>query len=257
MPLVGPLRVTGRGNDELVAARRSLEHAARRAGAEGGRLDGEQLPGLLAGDDGVVIGVDGQGQSAVLGLNRPTPQSGRTAARATGTARRHPAGFPGRGGSDRPHDGAPPDGRRGAAHSARPTPRPDCWVRTKVGLSCGGPRLRGRNNGLACGSCDRFTPCFRPVLFVTGPQVVNALRLYAGHRWSGCDATGGGAADDGPAVGAPLVIRLGRGAPPRTCGGPPAPRGIAGRNRTASDDSTQRAVAPARHKGARPHQEEL
>ncbi|MGI5136488.1 MULTISPECIES: hypothetical protein [unclassified Streptomyces] len=31
--LVGPLRVTGRSDDELVAARRSLEHAVRRAGA--------------------------------------------------------------------------------------------------------------------------------------------------------------------------------------------------------------------------------
>ncbi len=33
-------------------------------------LDGLALP---IGDDGVVIGVDAQGQPAVLGLNRPTP----------------------------------------------------------------------------------------------------------------------------------------------------------------------------------------
>jgi type VII secretion protein EccE len=46
--LVGHLRVTGRSDDELVAARRSLEHAARRAGAGLARLDREQLPGMLA-----------------------------------------------------------------------------------------------------------------------------------------------------------------------------------------------------------------
>lgn len=46
--LCGHLRVTGRGDDELVAARRSLEDAARRAGAGLNRLDREQLPGVLA-----------------------------------------------------------------------------------------------------------------------------------------------------------------------------------------------------------------
>ncbi|MEV5875507.1 type VII secretion protein EccE [Streptomyces sp. NPDC052101] len=42
------LRVTGRSDDELVAARRALEGAARQAGAGLARLDREQLPGMLA-----------------------------------------------------------------------------------------------------------------------------------------------------------------------------------------------------------------
>ncbi|WP_406174057.1 type VII secretion protein EccE [Streptomyces sp. NBC_00996] len=46
--LSGHLRVTGRSDDELVAARRALEHAARQAGAGLARLDREQLPGMLA-----------------------------------------------------------------------------------------------------------------------------------------------------------------------------------------------------------------
>ncbi|WP_234016745.1 type VII secretion protein EccE [Streptomyces sp. LaPpAH-108] len=46
--LSGHLRVTGRSDDELVAARRSLEGAARHAGAGLARLDREQLPGMLA-----------------------------------------------------------------------------------------------------------------------------------------------------------------------------------------------------------------
>ncbi|MFJ1609797.1 type VII secretion protein EccE [Streptomyces sp. NPDC088253] len=44
----GHMRVTGRSDDELVAARRSLEHAARQAGTGLARLDREQLPGVLA-----------------------------------------------------------------------------------------------------------------------------------------------------------------------------------------------------------------
>ncbi|MEV0126047.1 type VII secretion protein EccE [Streptomyces sp. NPDC050703] len=44
----GHLRVTGRGDAELVAARRSLERAARQAGTGLVRLDHEQLPGMLA-----------------------------------------------------------------------------------------------------------------------------------------------------------------------------------------------------------------
>ncbi|MEV0256311.1 type VII secretion protein EccE [Streptomyces sp. NPDC050732] len=46
--LRGHLRVTGRGDAELVAARRSLEQAARQAGTGLVRLDREQLPGMLA-----------------------------------------------------------------------------------------------------------------------------------------------------------------------------------------------------------------
>lgn len=46
--LCGHLRVTGRGDDELVAARRALDGAARQAGAVLARLDREQLPGMLA-----------------------------------------------------------------------------------------------------------------------------------------------------------------------------------------------------------------
>ncbi|MEU0337292.1 type VII secretion protein EccE [Streptomyces sp. NPDC006193] len=46
--LCGHLRVTGRSDDELVAARRALEEAARRSGAGLARLDREQLPGMLA-----------------------------------------------------------------------------------------------------------------------------------------------------------------------------------------------------------------
>jgi type VII secretion protein EccE len=46
--LVGHLRVTGRSDDELVAARRALEDAARQAGAGLARLDRQQLPGVLA-----------------------------------------------------------------------------------------------------------------------------------------------------------------------------------------------------------------
>ncbi|MEV7815933.1 type VII secretion protein EccE [Streptomyces flaveolus] len=46
--LCGHLRVTGRSDDELVAARRALEGAARQAGAGLTRLDREQLPGMLA-----------------------------------------------------------------------------------------------------------------------------------------------------------------------------------------------------------------
>ncbi|MEV6805796.1 type VII secretion protein EccE [Streptomyces sp. NPDC051132] len=46
--LCGHLRVTGRSDDELVAARRALEDAARRSGAGLARLDREQLPGMLA-----------------------------------------------------------------------------------------------------------------------------------------------------------------------------------------------------------------
>ncbi|WP_425588985.1 type VII secretion protein EccE [Streptomyces similanensis] len=46
--LCGHLRVTGRSDDELVAARRSLEDAARQVGAQLARLDREQTPGMLA-----------------------------------------------------------------------------------------------------------------------------------------------------------------------------------------------------------------
>ncbi|MFI2435082.1 type VII secretion protein EccE [Streptomyces sp. NPDC018693] len=46
--LCGHLRVTGRGEEELAAARRALEGAAREAGVGLARLDGEQLPGMLA-----------------------------------------------------------------------------------------------------------------------------------------------------------------------------------------------------------------
>lgn len=46
--LCGHLRVTGRSDDELVAARRALEGAARQSGAGLTRLDREQLPGMLA-----------------------------------------------------------------------------------------------------------------------------------------------------------------------------------------------------------------
>ncbi|MFB7599507.1 type VII secretion protein EccE [Streptomyces sp. NPDC056160] len=46
--LCGHLRVTGRSDDELVAARHALEGAARQAGAGLSRLDREQLPGMLA-----------------------------------------------------------------------------------------------------------------------------------------------------------------------------------------------------------------
>ncbi|MGW7786664.1 type VII secretion protein EccE [Streptomyces tricolor] len=46
--LCGHLRVTGRSDDELVAARRALETAARQSGAGLSRLDREQLPGMLA-----------------------------------------------------------------------------------------------------------------------------------------------------------------------------------------------------------------
>ncbi|WP_121716232.1 type VII secretion protein EccE [Streptomyces sp. E5N91] len=44
----GHLRVTGRSDDELVAARRALQDAARRSGTGLARLDREQLPGVLA-----------------------------------------------------------------------------------------------------------------------------------------------------------------------------------------------------------------
>lgn len=44
----GHLRVTGRSDDELVAARRALQDAARRSGIGLARLDREQLPGVLA-----------------------------------------------------------------------------------------------------------------------------------------------------------------------------------------------------------------
>lgn len=44
----GHLRVTGRSDDELVAARRALQAAARHTGAGLARLDREQLPGMLA-----------------------------------------------------------------------------------------------------------------------------------------------------------------------------------------------------------------
>ncbi|WP_431986320.1 type VII secretion protein EccE [Streptomyces griseoflavus] len=46
--LCGHLRVTGRSDDELVAARRAVEEAARGTGAGLARLDREQLPGMLA-----------------------------------------------------------------------------------------------------------------------------------------------------------------------------------------------------------------
>ncbi|MCH0560855.1 type VII secretion protein EccE [Streptomyces sp. MUM 16J] len=46
--LCGHLRVTGRSDDELVAARQALEEAARQAGAGLARLDREQLLGVLA-----------------------------------------------------------------------------------------------------------------------------------------------------------------------------------------------------------------
>ncbi|AEY92071.1 hypothetical protein SHJG_6804 [Streptomyces hygroscopicus subsp. jinggangensis 5008] len=46
--LCGHLRVTGRSDDELVAARRALEETARQSGAGLTRLDREQLPGMLA-----------------------------------------------------------------------------------------------------------------------------------------------------------------------------------------------------------------
>ena len=46
--LCGHLRVTGRSDEELVAARRALQAAARHTGAGLARLDREQVPGLLA-----------------------------------------------------------------------------------------------------------------------------------------------------------------------------------------------------------------
>ncbi|MGW7045935.1 type VII secretion protein EccE [Streptomyces avermitilis] len=46
--LCGHLRVTGRSDDELVAARRALEDAARQGRAGLARLDRQQLPGVLA-----------------------------------------------------------------------------------------------------------------------------------------------------------------------------------------------------------------
>lgn len=46
--VTGHVRVTGRGDDELVVARRALEHAARQAGTGLARLDREQVPGVLA-----------------------------------------------------------------------------------------------------------------------------------------------------------------------------------------------------------------
>ncbi|MEU1333948.1 type VII secretion protein EccE [Streptomyces sp. NPDC005865] len=46
--LCGHLRVTGRGDAELVSARRALEQAARRCRTHLIRLDREQLPGVLA-----------------------------------------------------------------------------------------------------------------------------------------------------------------------------------------------------------------
>ncbi|MER7926536.1 MULTISPECIES: type VII secretion protein EccE [unclassified Streptomyces] len=46
--MCGHLRVTGRSDDELVAARRALEGAARHTGMALTRLDREQLPGVLA-----------------------------------------------------------------------------------------------------------------------------------------------------------------------------------------------------------------
>ncbi|WP_329349229.1 type VII secretion protein EccE [Streptomyces sp. NBC_01261] len=46
--MCGHLRVTGRSDDELVAARRALEGAARHTGLALARLDREQLPGVLA-----------------------------------------------------------------------------------------------------------------------------------------------------------------------------------------------------------------
>jgi type VII secretion protein EccE len=46
--LRGHLRVTGRSDEELVAARRALQDTARRSGAGLVRLDREQVPGMLA-----------------------------------------------------------------------------------------------------------------------------------------------------------------------------------------------------------------
>jgi len=46
--LAGHFRVTGRSDDELVAARRALERTARQVGVGLARLDREQLPGVLA-----------------------------------------------------------------------------------------------------------------------------------------------------------------------------------------------------------------
>lgn len=46
--LSGHMRVTGRGDAELISARRALEHAARQARVGLTRLDREQLPGTLA-----------------------------------------------------------------------------------------------------------------------------------------------------------------------------------------------------------------
>jgi type VII secretion protein EccE len=46
--LSGHIRVTGRSDDELVAARRAVQGAARHTGAGLARLDREQVPGILA-----------------------------------------------------------------------------------------------------------------------------------------------------------------------------------------------------------------
>lgn len=46
--LSGHIRVTGRSDDELVAARRAVQGAARHTGAGLARLDREQVPGMLA-----------------------------------------------------------------------------------------------------------------------------------------------------------------------------------------------------------------
>ncbi|MFJ8110720.1 type VII secretion protein EccE [Streptomyces sp. NPDC096132] len=46
--LAAHLRVTGRSDDELVAARRAVQGAARHTGAGLARLDREQVPGILA-----------------------------------------------------------------------------------------------------------------------------------------------------------------------------------------------------------------
>lgn len=103
-----------------------------------------------------------------------------------------------------------------------------------------------------------FSPLLSSGLFAVRIPSVNGLCSYVRYIRAEYDVTGVRGAVDGPALGALLVIRLGSGATPEPVAGRRRPRGIAGRKRTTSDDFAQRkAVAPARHEGARPHQEEL
>ncbi|CAK7280547.1 hypothetical protein SGPA1_11340 [Streptomyces misionensis JCM 4497] len=229
----------------------------RRAGAAAGCLGRYAGPGGAGLRHAAAARPCGVRPLAVGADPAAVSQSGRAPVAAAGAARRHPAGLPGRGRRTRPHHG--PDAHRGG-DAARAAGRRHPVVYRPRSAVCADPAHRCRDriarhtpaHGLncPCPSCLFVFPLF-PVRrsssvcsrFRATTRLAGAV-LRRGFS-AGCASRQAG----GPAEGRLVVIRLGAG----VMAGPV--------ERTAPDDygrlERHDMVAPARHEGARPHQEEL